>query len=171
MNVQVDGVFSIELPSVPEGDICSLVISQGNDSTIDEIILDNVLFGDVFVCSGITFVSTFFIIISTVIIFTTGQSNMEFSMYEIFNATDEIANSAEFENIRFYLLDHNIAESPQEELMSDSWGAWSNPTEADRLGVFSAVCFLTARYINEINGKKVSKVFHYRFIEIGFVYN
>ncbi len=78
-------------------------------------------------------------------------------MNEIFNATDEIANSADFENIRFYQLDRNVADTPQEELMSDSWGAWSNPTESDRLGAFSAVCFLTARYINEINGQKVSK--------------
>ncbi len=79
-------------------------------------------------------------------------------MNEIYNATEEIANSAEFDNIRFYQLDRNIANTPQEDLVSDSWGAWSNPTEADRLGAFSAVCFLTARYINEIYGEKVSKL-------------
>ncbi len=81
---------------------------------------------------------------------------MEWKMNDIFNATEEIADSANYENIRFYMIDRNTADAPQEELMSDSWGAWSNPTEADRLGQFSAVCFLTARYINDIYGSKVS---------------
>ncbi len=81
---------------------------------------------------------------------------MQFPMNNIFNASEEIADSAQFDHIRFYKIDSNMASTPQENLLKDSWKEWSNPTEAAQLGRFSAVCFLTARYINEVYGKKVS---------------
>ncbi len=42
-----------------EGDICTLNITQGSKFIVDQIMLKNVLFGDVFICSGesLTFVS------------------------------------------------------------------------------------------------------------------
>ena len=60
------------------GDLCSIQIEQG-DSFAE---LEDVIFGDVWICSG--------------------QSNMEWNMNNIFNSTQEIADSASYTNIRMY---------------------------------------------------------------------
>ena len=61
---------------VTEGEICEVRITQEGS---DDVIIQDVLFGDVWVCSG--------------------QSNMEWPMNAIFNAAEEIADLANF-NIR-----------------------------------------------------------------------
>ena len=45
---QVGNSFSVSVGPVPEGENCDLTIVQGDES----VILSDVLFGDVYVCSG-----------------------------------------------------------------------------------------------------------------------
>lgn len=45
---QVDGDFSFSVGPVPEGDVCSLLIEQGDQ----DVLVENILFADVWVCSG-----------------------------------------------------------------------------------------------------------------------
>ena len=59
------------------GDICEISVKQEGQA---EVFISDVLFGDVWVCSG--------------------QSNMEWSMEKIFNATEEIADMQQFDKIR-----------------------------------------------------------------------
>lgn len=40
--------FSVDIGPVPEGDICDVTLTQGPH----QIVLTNVLFGDVWICSG-----------------------------------------------------------------------------------------------------------------------
>ena len=66
------------LPGVVEGgDICEISVSQEGKI---EVAISDVLFGDVWICSG--------------------QSNMEWPMEKIFNATEEIAAMEKFDKIR-----------------------------------------------------------------------
>jgi len=66
------------LDPVPETDICEIGVSQEGQTPLS---VSDVLFGDIWVCSG--------------------QSNMEWSMNQIFNATEEIAAMAAFDKIRY----------------------------------------------------------------------
>ena len=66
------------LDPVPETEICVLVVNQKGQIPLA---VSDVLFGDVWVCSG--------------------QSNMEWPMSKIFNATEEISAMAVFDKIRY----------------------------------------------------------------------
>ena len=66
------------LDAVTEGDTCEIRVEQAGQS---EILILDILFGDVWVCSG--------------------QSNMEWPMNAIFNADQEIQEIAAFDKIRF----------------------------------------------------------------------
>ena len=69
--------WTVILDPVPETDICEISVSQEGQTPLA---VTDVLFGDVWICSG--------------------QSNMEWQMSKIFNATEEIAALADFDNIR-----------------------------------------------------------------------
>ena len=108
------------------GDACVITIEQ-EDSLL---FLDNVVFGDIWFCSG--------------------QSNMNWPMSSIFNATEEVANSAAYTNIRFFQV--NDQESTEEEddlIEGGKWDEWDTPDIAARLNTFSAVCFLFARSMTD----------------------
>merc|ERR1711962_1502877 len=60
-----------------EGQVCEFTIFQQGS---EEVVLENVIYGDVWVCSG--------------------QSNMEWTMASIYNASEEIAAMTEYPNIR-----------------------------------------------------------------------
>ena len=80
---QSDERWSVILDPVDESEICDVTVTQQGS---DDVIIQDVLFGDVWICSG--------------------QSNMEWPMDKIFDAEQEIAEMADF-NIR---LDVNIYE-------------------------------------------------------------
>lgn len=125
-----DDTWSIELEPMKEGELCDISITQdGNNQVIP---LQDVLFGDVFVCSG--------------------QSNMQMAMVSIFNATEEIAATAAFSNIRMYKVKTMTSDTEQDDLMIEDGAMWFKSDEPYVKG-FSAVCLLTARYISEILGK------------------
>ena len=69
--------WSVILEPVAEGDNCEIQVNQAGQA---EIVIQDILFGDVWVCSG--------------------QSNMEVGMPNIFNSTQEIEEIAAYKNIR-----------------------------------------------------------------------
>ena len=124
---QADGtVWEVIFPTAQgNGNICSIQIEQ--EASL--ILLENVVFGDVWVCSG--------------------QSNMEWSMNNIFNATEEIADSATYTNIRMYKANLFTSEVEEDDLVGGGWGGWYSPDDPNYLGQFSAVCFLYARSLTD----------------------
>ena len=76
---QSNGEWSAKLEPVKEGEICEIQIVQEGS---DDVTIRDVLFGDVWVCSG--------------------QSNMEWPLNAIFDAQQEIADMANY-NIRLIL--------------------------------------------------------------------
>ena len=107
------------------GDTCSILIEQEES----EILIPEVIFGDLWICSG--------------------QSNMEWNMNNIFNATEEIANSASYTNIRMYKANLFTSEVEEDDLVGGGWGGWYSPDDPNSLGQFSAVCFLYARSLTD----------------------
>ncbi|WP_419211481.1 sialate O-acetylesterase [Maribacter sp. X9] len=90
----------------------------------NEIILDNVLIGEVWLCSG--------------------QSNMEWSANSgIDNKEAEIAN-ADYPNIRLFTVQKRTSDYPQEDV-SGTWQVCSSETMPD----FSAVAYFFARKIQK----------------------
>ena len=104
------------------GDACIVIIEQGDSA----VFLDDAVFGDVWFCSG--------------------QNNMHMGMQNIFNATEEVANSAGYTNIRMFTANMQDSSEEQDDLIEGArWDSWDTPDLASRLNPFSAVCFLFAR--------------------------
>jgi sialate O-acetylesterase len=121
------------------GTTCNIVITDGLSTPLT---LNDVLFGDVWLCSG--------------------QSNMEWPMSKIFNSTEEIAASAGYDQIRFMMTSRATSDGQE---LADNQPAlvWSRPAEAASLGRMSAVCFLHARYVYDVTGiPQVSYLYRYR---------
>ena len=76
-NFQANNKWSVILDPVTEGDNCEIRVNQAGRV---ELIIRDILFGDVWVCSG--------------------QSNMELAMSNILNPTAEISDMAAFDKIR-----------------------------------------------------------------------
>ena len=92
----------------------------------------SVIFGDVWFCSG--------------------QSNMNWPMSDIYNATEEVANSASYTNIRMFQIYEQQSDEEEDDLvggLGGQWDGWYTPDNASRLKQFSAVCFLYARSMTD----------------------
>jgi sialate O-acetylesterase len=88
------------------------------------IVLNDILVGDVWVASG--------------------QSNMEFPMTALNNATTEIA-AAQFPKIRLFRVEHKPADYPLENVEAKTWTACTPETVADS----SAVAYFFARNLQQ----------------------
>ena len=77
--------WSATLDLVGEGEICTLKVSQAG---VDDVIIQNILFGDIWICSG--------------------QSNMEWQLNQILEPEMEVLNFATFDKIRFALYQIKI---------------------------------------------------------------
>ncbi|XP_023557289.1 sialate O-acetylesterase isoform X2 [Octodon degus] len=92
----------------------------------------DVLFGDVWLCSG--------------------QSNMQMTVLQIFNATRELSNTAAYQSVR--ILSVSLAEAKEELMDLDMVDLqWSKPTK-ENLGngyftYMSAVCWLFGCYLHD----------------------
>ncbi len=109
------------------------------NGTFETITLDDVLFGDVWVCSG--------------------QSNMGFSLRNMFNASIEIDNAYKYPKIRLFTASTSQSYVPLEELTSISlnWSVASNTSVSN--GANSAVCWLYGRMIHEgLGGRPIGLV-------------
>lgn len=93
--------------------------------------LNFVTFGDVWVCSG--------------------QSNMEWRLDATFNAAAEIADIANYPNIKLYRVDHLGHPEPQDDLLSEHVQSkhWGRTNDTYFVSQFSAICLLTIKYMSE----------------------
>ena len=89
----------------------------------NEILLDDILVGDVWICSG--------------------QSNMEWTVSNSNHAEEEIANAG-YPGIRLFEVPHNVQLMPVEDIPSGEWQACSPET----VGNFSAVGYFFGREIH-----------------------
>jgi sialate O-acetylesterase len=132
-NEQGESIWSITLDPVFEEGPFDIHVSQPlSNGTLVTITLHDILFGDVWICSG--------------------QSNMEMAVIDIFNGTEEIANAGNFPKIRLFTSARNSSSKPSEEL----FGMWLNWSIASPQSVggptfiyMSAVCWLYGRMIHQ----------------------
>ncbi|XP_021107566.1 sialate O-acetylesterase isoform X1 [Heterocephalus glaber] len=107
------------------------VIAQQTLETMNSTLrVHDVLFGDVWLCSG--------------------QSNMQMTVLQIFNATKELSNTAAYQSVRILSVSLTEAEEELEDLDAVDL-QWSKPS-AENLGngyftYMSAVCWLFGRYL------------------------
>ena len=119
--VSAEGFWQVELPRRSAGMVCDFeAISE-----TEELVLEDLLIGDIWLCSG--------------------QSNMEQSMSNIMNATEEIEASASFPTIRFTVVQNAVSAIADPDAEVELAQAWAGPDDKEKLGGMSAVCFLFAR--------------------------
>ena len=126
-------------PQPEEGPYEIQVTGKLPNGTAVTISLEDVLFGDVWVCSG--------------------QSNMQFSVSGMFNASVEIQNANKYPKIRLFTLVDTVAYTPLEEPLAIGmkWSLASNGTVSS--GYTSAVCWLYGRMIHEsLDGRPIGLV-------------
>jgi len=139
-NASNGSIWAVSLdPQAEEGPFQVKVTQPLPNGTLETITLDDVLFGDVWVCSG--------------------QSNMEFALRQMFNASIEIENAYKYPKIRLFTASAEQSYVPQEELLSIAlqWSVASNSTVAS--GANSAVCWLYGRMVHEeLGGRPIGLV-------------
>jgi sialate O-acetylesterase len=132
-NAQNESIWSVTLDPVEDEGPFDIHVSQPlSNGTLVTITLHDVLFGDVWLCSG--------------------QSNMQFTVSMMFNASEEIANAGNFSKIRLFTAFLVASASPLEEL----GGIWLNWSVASSQTVggpddhyMSAVCWLYGRMVHQ----------------------
>ncbi|XP_060559464.1 sialate O-acetylesterase-like [Ruditapes philippinarum] len=152
VNVQINGVnvtsstiitdhllWAVELGPIEAGG--PHVIEAKLDS--NTISLKNVLFGDVWVCSG--------------------QSNMQFSMSQVFNSSAELNDTHNYPDIRVFAVKDKVATVPLTDFSSDGiLLPWSLPTPENighgKFNYFSAVCWLYGKYLYQVLQKPIGRL-------------
>ena len=139
-NVVGTTLWSVTLDAqIEEGPFQVKVTQPLANGSLETIILNDVLFGDVWICSG--------------------QSNMEFSVNRMFNASTEIENAYKYPKVRLFTAAHGAISIPQEELLTIAmnWSVASNTSVANIHA--SAVCWLYGRMISKgLGGRPIGLV-------------
>ena len=113
----VDGKWSIEMKALPAGGPYTL--------TINELSLENILLGDVFLCSG--------------------QSNMAFMLMKADGGEKDIAN-ADNQNIRIFNVNRDIEFQPLDDLTKQTPWQVAAPASVSK---FSAVAYYMGRKLQK----------------------
>ena len=106
-NLDVENLrWDVVLPPVSSGSSCNISINSGKD----EVLLEDVLFGDVWFCAG--------------------QSNMGWTLGGTENNTEEMENAIVYNNIRMYRIDNQANSQPQFDLheIRTGWLSWMTPS-------------------------------------------
>ncbi|XP_048766253.2 sialate O-acetylesterase-like [Ostrea edulis] len=130
--------FAVDYPNVQGGVWTARLAPQNGPGPVtieatdgqNKISLSDVLFGDVWICSG--------------------QSNMEFTLDMALNASYELADTTKYQSVRVFTATKRTSSKPELDLLQID-EQWSKPTK-DTLGhkpwtYFSAVCWLYGKYI------------------------
>jgi sialate O-acetylesterase len=135
-NSQNESIWSVTLDPVSDEGPFDIHVSQPlANGTLVTITIQDVLFGDVWICSG--------------------QSNMQMTVSVIFNASEEIANAGNYPKIRLFTVNFIEASSPVEELpgILQNWSVASPQTVGGPDWQYmSAVCWLYGRQIHQALG-------------------
>jgi sialate O-acetylesterase len=131
-----ESIWSVTLDPVSDEGPFDIHVSQPlANGTLVTITIHDVLFGDVWICSG--------------------QSNMELTVGMIYNGTEEIANAGNFPKIRVFTASPIPSAVPVEELLGIELN-WSLPSPQSIGGppgtYMSAVCWLYGRQIHQALG-------------------
>jgi sialate O-acetylesterase len=133
-----ESIWSITLdPVFDEGPFDIHVSQPLANGTLVTITLQDVLFGDVWICSG--------------------QSNMEITVSLIYNATEEIENADKYPKIRVFTAADASSATPIEELhgIQLNWSvASSKSIGGPDWKYMSAVCWLYGRMIHQALGDR-----------------
>ncbi|CAF5085458.1 unnamed protein product, partial [Rotaria sp. Silwood1] len=131
-----ESIWSISLDPVSDEGPYNIQVTQPLDNdTLVTITLHDVLFGDVWICSG--------------------QSNMQMTVIDIFNATQEIINAGKYPKIRVFTAALEASDTPVEELIDivENWSIASPESiGGPSYSYMSAVCWLYGRMIHEALG-------------------
>ena len=114
-----DGLWRVDLSPMKAGGPFDLIISGTNT-----ISFENVLVGEVWVCSG--------------------QSNMQMSVKNSANAKEEI-NNAQYPNIRLFTVERTVSPKPITKINSDGWQVCTPKTIPE----FSAVGYFFGRQLHK----------------------
>jgi len=135
-NKENESIWSVTLDPVSDEGPFDIHVSQPlANGTLVTITIQDVLFGDVWICSG--------------------QSNMQMTVSVIFNASEEIANAGNYPKIRLFTVNFIEASSPVEELpgILQNWSVASPQTVGGPDWQYmSAVCWLYGRQIHQALG-------------------
>jgi len=142
-NIQGENIWSVTLDPVSDEGPFDIHVSQPSaNGTLVNITLQDVLFGDVWMCSG--------------------QSNMVLSVSAIYNGSEEIANAGKYPKIRLFTATPIPSAEPVEELLEilENWSVASPKSLNGSYGLyFSAVCWLYGRMIHQaLDGRPMGLV-------------
>ncbi|PVD29015.1 hypothetical protein C0Q70_11612 [Pomacea canaliculata] len=115
------GAWKLRLPPVAARGPFTINVTSNEG----QVILTDVLFGDVWLCSG--------------------QSNMYFTMNQVMNNTAELLTAHNFPNIRFTRARLVESATPRSSMTFDI--PWTGPANTRGLQGISAVCWLFAEYL------------------------
>lgn len=119
-----DGTWSVTVDTPSAGGPYTLTFSDGKEKTI----LNNVLIGEVWVCSG--------------------QSNMEMKMSDkVIGWENDLPESSRYSNIRLLHIKQAISSVPQTDVETVG-GGWKT-CDAENLNDFSATAYYFGRHLNE----------------------
>jgi sialate O-acetylesterase len=131
-----ESIWSVTLDPVLDEGPFDIHISQPlSNGTLVTITLHDVLFGDVWICSG--------------------QSNMQMAVIDIFNGTEEIANAGSYPKIRLLTVARIASAIPVDELLGTylNWSVASpKSVGGPSFTYMSAVCWLYGRMIHQALG-------------------
>ncbi|XP_048767648.1 sialate O-acetylesterase-like [Ostrea edulis] len=96
-------------------------------SSLGTLQISDVLFGDVWLCSG--------------------QSNMEFTVAGLINVTEEYADLVNYPNIRLFQVHNAFSATPYGDVQHDT-ALWLKPNRRTMVH-YSAVCWLYGKYLSQ----------------------
>ncbi|XP_053546455.1 sialate O-acetylesterase [Bombina bombina] len=125
-------IWKVILDPVSHGGPYWLLAQQHYKEEDTNITLHDILFGDVWLCSG--------------------QSNMEMTVSQIYNASKELSEAVNYPNIRLFTAALEASQTELQDLAKVDL-QWSVPTSGNLghgdFSYFSAVCWLFGRYLSE----------------------
>ena len=140
-----ESIWSVTLDAVSDEGPFDIHVSQPlANGTLTNITLHDVLFGDVWLCSG--------------------QSNMVVTVSWMYNGSEEIANAGKYPKIRLFTVEPVPSAMPLEELLNitQNWSVASPQSvggDGNPWKYFSAVCWVYGRMIHQaLDGRPIGLI-------------